>query len=362
MVKTFFLVLMVSVHAFAFDWQGHRGARGLYPENTIGAMEEALQYPVTTLEMDVVVTKDNQIIVSHEPWMSEEICIDPEGKPVKFKQYNIYKMTYEEVVTFDCGSLPHPRFPMQKKIAVGKPTLEKLISVTEKTLKKLNRPDVGYNIEIKSTPLDEKEGFQPDYKKFSDMVVTKLKELLPVTKFTIQSFDWRVLKYIHEKYPAVRLVALKEGPFNPKAVVEELGFTPYVFSPSFKNLTREKVKTLQGMNIKVIPWTVNDLADLRMIKEMGVDGIITDYPNHIKEVSSEKCGKGTHYFEGKCVDLPKHAVASESNPGWVCKDGYIQKRSHCIKINIPQNAHLLPDGKNWDCNDGFKRYRSKCVK
>ena len=362
MVKVFFLVLMISVQVHAIDWQGHRGARGLYPENTIGAMEVALKYPVSTLEMDVVITKDHKILVSHEPWMGEETCLDPSGKRVSIKQYNIYKMNFDEVVKFDCGSLPHARFPMQKKIAVGKPTLDQLITVTEKTLKELNRTEVGYNIEIKSTPLEEKEGFQPEFKKFSDLVIGKLKELLPVKKYTIQSFDWRVLKYIHEKYPEVRLVALKEGPFDPKRVVQELGFKPYVFSPWFKHLTLEKVRAFQEMDIKVIPWTVNELEDLKWVKQLRVDGIITDYPDRIEKVASLQCMEGTHFFEGQCVKLPKHAIGSDSNPGWVCKEGYIQKRSRCIKVNVPKHARLLPDGKNWECKEGYKRYRSKCLK
>lgn len=362
MTKVSLLVLLFCLNAMALDWQGHRGARGLYPENTIGAMETALQFPVTTLELDVVISKDHKIIVSHEPWMGEDICLDPNGKRVKHKEYNIYKMTYEEIVKFDCGSLPHPRFPEQKKITVGKPTLEKLIKVTEEKLKILNRSSVGYNIEIKSTPLDEKQGFQPDYKKFSDLVVSRLKELLPLEKFTIQSFDWRVLKYIHEKYPDVRLVALKEGEFEPEQVIKELGFTPSVFSPWFKSLTKENIAKFQSKGIKVIPWTVNEMSDLEKIKSLGVDGIITDYPNRIIEVETPDCGRKAHFFEGKCVKLPKHSVASDSIPGWNCKKGYIQKRSRCIKVPVPKNAHLLPDGKTWECDKGYRKYRSACIK
>lgn len=360
-MKAFWWILCLSVNAYAIDWQGHRGARGLYPENTIGAMEVALKYPVNTLELDVVVSKDHKVIVSHEPWMSEEICQNPEGKRVTGKKYNIYQMTYDEVIKFDCGSLPHKRFPQQKKIAVGKPTLDKLVSVIEKKLTELNR-DVSYNIEIKSTVLDEKLGFQPDYKKLSDIVIVKVKELLPLSRVTIQSFDWRVLRYIHEKYPDVRLVALREESFKVQDIVKELGFTPYVFSPWFKHLTKENVQELKATGMKVVPWTVNDLTDLKSVRALGVDGIITDYPDRIQEVMSPRCKKNFHMFEGNCIKLPKHSVPSDSNPGWSCKMGYIQKRSRCIKIVIPKNAHLLPDGKSWNCNEGFKKYRSTCVK
>src|SRR5690606_7442726 len=99
---------LVSLSAFAaFDWQGHRGARGLYPENSIGAMHEDLKYPVTTLELDVVVSSDGEVIVSHEPWMSAEICQDAKGKAVKDKAVNLYKLTAAQIATYDCGSKVH---------------------------------------------------------------------------------------------------------------------------------------------------------------------------------------------------------------------------------------------------------------
>lgn len=363
-MKLFSVILLSSFAsvAFAFDWQGHRGARGLYPENTIGAMEEALKYPVTTLELDVVISKDMKVVVSHEPWMNEEMCMNPEGKRVEGKTYNLFKMTYEEIQKFDCGSLPHPRFPQQKKIVVGKPTLEKLLEATEKYLKDLNRTNVQYNIEIKSTIEDEKAGFQPNYEVFSDLVLREIKSKLNDNRYTIQSFDWRVLRYIHKKYPGVRLVALYEGPINSKKVLQELEISPAVFSPYYKELKKEIVEEFHALKIKVIPWTVNDVPSMLDMIGMGVDGIITDYPNLIEEVVSKKCGKGTNYFEDQCIKVPVHGMPSEVSPGWKCKPGYVQKRSSCVKINLPKHSHLLPDGKNWECDDGYTRYRSSCKK
>lgn len=268
-----FLVIGIS-SAHAMDWQGHRGARGLYPENTIGAMKVALKYPaVTTLELDVVVSKDNKVIVSHEPWMSEEICLDPNGKKFKGRKHNIYKMTVEEIQKFDCGTLPHKRFPEQQKIKVVKPVLDDLISEIG--------THIPFNIEIKSLPEDEKDGFQPDVKTFSDIVISVIQKKLPHDKFTIQSFDWRVLKYIHEKYPEIKLVALMEGKINPEKIIKELGFKPYVFSPYFKDLKKSHVTAFQAMNVKVITWTVNEVKDIKEVLDLGVDGIITDYPNRI---------------------------------------------------------------------------------
>lgn len=264
------------------DWQGHRGARGIYPENTIGAMFEALKYPVTTLEFDVVISKDFEIVVSHEPWMSEEICTDPKGNVVRGKEHNLFKLTYAEIASYDCGLKPHPRFPEQKKVKAQKPTLRALITEVEERLKSTNRSHIPYNIEIKSTVEDEKAGFQPDYRTFSDTVIKALKEKLPTTKFTIQSFDWRVLQYIHEKYPEVKLVALIETAIDPEKDLKRLGFNPYVYSPDFTLLTKAHVEYLQKKGIKVIPWTVNSVEDMKTVLGMKVDGIITDYPNRIR--------------------------------------------------------------------------------
>lgn len=362
---TRFLLLvsfLVSSSVLAFDWQGHRGARGLYPENTIGAMEEALKYPVTTLELDVVVSKDMKVVVSHEPWMNEEMCQGPDGKRVKGREHNLYKMSYEDIQRYDCGILPHPRFLQQQKVSVGKPLLEKLLTVTEQTLKRLNRDKVQYNIEIKSTEEDERDGFQPEYRAFTDLVVKTIQAQLKNEKFFIQSFDWRVLRYLNGKYPDIQLSALIETEVNPQENLKKLGFTPEVFSPDFNLLKQKHVAEFHALNIKVIPWTVNSVEDMERLISMKVDGIITDYPNLISSVNVKKCGPKSHLFEGKCVKLPTHAEASDSNPGWKCKNGYVQKRAKCDKIKLPSHSFLLDDGKTWECKSGYERYRGTCKK
>lgn len=356
----FALFFIFSMKALAFDWQGHRGARGLYPENTIGAMVEALKYPVTTLEFDVVVSKDQKIVVSHEPWMSEEICRGPLNKAPKDKEINLYKMTYEEIQKWDCGSKVHPRFPKQSKAVVGKPLMETLIVETEKVLKSLKRTKVLYNIEIKSTPEDEASHHQPDIATFSDLVIKSLRSLLPSHKYMIQSFDWRVLKYIHEKYPEVRLVALREEGYVASTVLKPLGFNPTVFSPDFSLLSTEDVEFFQAQKIQVIPWTVNEVSDMEALMKKGVDGIITDYPNLIPSVNVKICPAKTQMFEGKCVDVPRNAEGSDENPGWNCRSGYYQKRNHCVRIKVPHHATLSEDGKTWECDKEFVRYRGKC--
>jgi glycerophosphoryl diester phosphodiesterase len=362
MIQLALLLVTLAFNVLAVDWQGHRGARGLYPENTIGAMEEALKYPVTTLELDVVISKDKKVVVSHEPWMNEEICLDSKGNKIKGHEHNLYKLDYEEIALYDCGTLPHPRFSLQKKINVGKPTLDKLLLVTEETLKRLNRSDVQYNIEIKSTPEEEKDGYQPDVKTFSDLVVKTILARLPATRFTLQSFDWRVLQYLHTAYPEMRLVALNEDPMASGDVLKKLGFKPYVYSPDFALLTQNDLDFFHKEGIKVVVWTVNEIPQMKALLKMGVDGIITDYPNLIIEAAAKKCKNGFNFFEGKCINLPAHSLPSDSNPGWTCKPGYVQKRAYCTKIKVPDAGHLLPDGKTWECNPGFKPYRGTCKK
>src|SRR5687767_14515824 len=143
-----------------FDVQGHRGARGLLPENTIPGFLLALDSGVTTIELDVVVTKDKRIVVSHEPWMSPAICLDPAGNPLKPKEekkFNLYQLTYDEVRQFDCGSLGNTNFPQQKKMVVSKPLLSEVIAAVENHIKSYASYKVDYNIEIKSSPEGDKK-------------------------------------------------------------------------------------------------------------------------------------------------------------------------------------------------------------
>lgn len=272
----FLAVCLATSVCHAFFWQGHRGARGLFPENTIEAMQEAVKFPITTLEMDVVVSKDDKVVVSHEPWMSEEICLTPEGKTVKDREYNLYKMTYEEIAKFDCGSKIHPRFTKQTKMKTKKPLLSDLLRVLKKSKK-------DFSIEIKSTIEDERDGFQPDYKKMTDLVMKEIKTALKVKQVMVQSFDWRVLQYLRQVYPEYQTVALIEEKFKAEEIITKLGFKPTVFSPSYDMLTKEIIQYFHQQKVLVIPWTVNDPKHMEELKKLGVDGIITDYPDLIKK-------------------------------------------------------------------------------
>jgi len=264
-----------------FDIQGHRGARGLRPENTIPAFLLALDSGVNTIELDLAVTKDGQLVVSHEPWMSASICSDPSGKSFDEKserKYNIYQMTYEQIQQWDCGSKGNPNFPQQAKMSTTKPLLSEVIVAVENHIKSFTRYEVDYNIEIKSMPEGDNK-FHPKPDAFSDMVFNLVDQYLPLDRVVIQSFDFRVLKYWHEKYPEVRLAALIENKKSVDENLTDLGFTPSIYSPYYKTVTKENVKELHSKRVRIIPWTVNEPSDMLSLKGMDVDGFITDYPD-----------------------------------------------------------------------------------
>ncbi len=286
-IKLFLFCLLIatshvqSQYLPKFDVQGHRGARGLKPENTIPAFLAALNEGVTTVELDVAITKDRQVVVSHEPWMNADICLDSARREFPKKEemkYNIYQMTYEDVKKFDCGSKVNERFPGQEKIKIVKPLLKEVIIAVENHIKNFTKYEVDYNIEIKSMP--EGDGkFHPKPDEFSDLVFDLINQYLPLERVVIQSFDFRVLKYWHEKHPEVRLAALVENKKGVEQNLTDLGFNPAVYSPYYKLLDKEAIKMLHGKKIRVIPWTVNKASEMLSLKGMGVDGFITDYPD-----------------------------------------------------------------------------------
>jgi glycerophosphoryl diester phosphodiesterase len=280
-----FVIMEMSFSSFAqktpwFDIEGHRGARGLRPENSIPAFILALDSGVTTVEMDLAITKDRQIVVSHEPWMSSAICLKPDGAPITKKEektHNIYQMTYDEVRRFDCGSIGNLDFPGQQKMMTSKPLLQDVIVAIEDHLKSKTRFEVDYNLEIKTEKATDNK-YHPSPEQFSDMVYNLVDQYLPWERIIIQSFDFRVLKYWHEKHPKVRLSALVEDTGEPESHLNALGFNPAIYSPYYRLLTAEKISWLHERGIKVIPWTVNEPGEMLALKGMGVDGFITDYP------------------------------------------------------------------------------------
>jgi glycerophosphoryl diester phosphodiesterase len=285
---SYLLLSLITLPTMAqqLDIQGHRGARGMMPENSIPAFIYAMDQGVTTLEMDVVITKDNKVVVSHEPYLSHEICFNAEGKEItgpEEKKYNIFEMTYDQVEECDCGSKGNPRFPDQMKIKAPKPLLSDVIKAVEKHSKGVTQFEVEYNIEVKSLPEDDNI-FQPTVDVFSELVFDLIDQYLPWERVTIQSFDFRVLKYWHEKHPNVKLAVLIENTKSIKSNLKELGFTPAIYSSYHILLSEKKVAELHKSGIKVIPWTVNEVSDMKKLISWKVDGLITDYPNRAQEL------------------------------------------------------------------------------
>lgn len=283
----FFPLILFSQN---FDIQGHRGCRGLLPENSIEAMKRAIDLGVTTLEMDVVISKDKQVFLSHEPFLSHEICLDKNKNEIteaNERSYNLYQMNYDEIKTCDCGSKIHPRFLDQQKLETYKPLLSDVIYFVEEYISKLQKGDLGkkiyYNIETKSDPKGDGI-YHPEPKEFVDLLISVLKNTTISDRVYIQSFDVRTLQYLYQKYPKYKTVLLVENKMSIEENLKTLGFKPNVYSPEFILLDEKKVKLLHKKGIKVIPWTVNKTEDMQKVISYGVDGLITDYPNRYFEL------------------------------------------------------------------------------
>jgi glycerophosphoryl diester phosphodiesterase len=265
-----------------FDWQGHRGARGELPENSLEAMQRGLQKGVKTLEMDVVLSQDSVVLLSHEPWFNPEICLDFEGKEWSdTADRNIFHYNYKQVANCDCGSKPNVRFPNQERLKTFKPRLLSVISAAEELALMMNRASPVYSVEIKSKP-EWDSIYYPSVDLYCDIVLKTIAKANLGERLIIQSFDSRALRYIHEKYPQIRLAYLTEtGDPSAAKQIESLGFVPEIYSCEASLLSKRLVNDLQSLELKVIPWTVNDIEEAKKLQEWGVDGIITDYPSRM---------------------------------------------------------------------------------
>ncbi|MEO8961123.1 MAG: glycerophosphodiester phosphodiesterase family protein [Ginsengibacter sp.] len=272
--------------ARAFDEQAHRGGRGLMPENTIASEENAINYG-STLEMDLQMSKDKMIVVSHDSYFSSDFCLTPEGDTMTKKDgYSrlIYDMPYDSVAKYDVGLKPHPGFPRQKKMHAVKPLLSVLIDSVGAYAKEKHHVN-HYNIEIKSSPKADGKNYST-LKEYVDEAMKIIIDKGIEPRTMIQSFDVRALKLVHEKYPNVKISFLV-GPANKKTVqgyIDELGFKPDIFSPEYSLVTSELCKAFHGQNVLVIPWTPNTVEEIQHLKDMGADGAITDYPDLYSQI------------------------------------------------------------------------------
>ena len=266
-----------------FDKEGHRGSRGLMPENTIPAMRAAIDLDVTTLEMDVVISKDNKVVVSHDPYFSADITTTPDGKIITKEEAAkllLYKMNYDSIQKYDVGVKPHPGFPRQQKIPVSKPLLSELLQATEAYAKDKGKAPLWYNIETKTKESGDGVA-HPAPEPFVNLLVPVIQQAGIADRTIIQSFDRRTLQVLHRKYPTFKTSLLIDS--NNSQTLEEnldqLGFVPFAYSPHFTLVTPQLVKACHDKGMKIVPWTVNNKEGIERLKAMGVDGIITDYPD-----------------------------------------------------------------------------------
>ena len=263
------------------DVQGHRGCRGLMPENTLPAFEKAIDLGVNTLELDIAITKDAKVVVSHEPFMSRTICLKPNGEEIHESEdmvYNLYLMTHSQIQEFDCGSKYHPLYSKQVKLKTYKPLLAEVFALANE-----KDTQVKFNIEIKSKP--EYYGiYTPNPKEYVALVLKTIKDNNMVNRSNLQSFDLNILEEINKQDPEIKVALLIDEQENIASKLSMMSFKPQIISPYYLLLSSDSVKSYQQQGYQVIPWTVNDAAAMQRMISYKVDGIITDYPNLLMDV------------------------------------------------------------------------------
>jgi glycerophosphoryl diester phosphodiesterase len=297
--------------AAAFDLQGHRGARGLMPENTLPGFARALEIGVTTLETDLAVTKDGVIVLSHDRVLNPDIVRGPDGAWLAAAGPTLYSLTLAELRVFDVGrvrpaSKYAQQFDRQSPVDGARiPTLSELFG-----LAKASGKAPRFNIETKLSP--EKPAETPDPETFARLVVEAVRAAGLAACTTIQSFDWRTLRIAQRLAPEIETVCLTykatlrdktdgdgRRPSLWLAGLDPLdydGSTPRLvqaagcgtWSPQFGELSAAAVAEAHALGLKVIPWTVNAPADIARIIDTGVDGLITDYPDRARDVMKAK--------------------------------------------------------------------------
>ena len=310
-VAAYLVVAVVSTSAAAFDLQGHRGARGLMPENTLAGFAKALEIGVTTLETDIAVTKDGILVLSHDPVLNPDITRRPDGSWLAAPGPAINALTLSELVRFDVGRIrPGTKYALQfdRQQPVDGSRVPTLIELFE--LVRSSGKTSRFNIETKLSPDKPDETLDPET--FARLVVEAVRVAGLTGRTTIQSFDWRTLVAARKLAPEIETTCLT----SPSTLKDRTGGTarrpsPWLagldfvandgsvprlaksagcgtWSPRFAELTPELVGKAHALGLKVVPWTINDPADMARIIDMKVDGLITDYPDRARDVMAAK--------------------------------------------------------------------------
>lgn len=265
-----------------FSAEAHRGGRGLMPENTIIAMQHAMTMDnITTLEMDTHVTKDNQVVVTHDDYLSPAFTLTPDGNEIPkadAKKYPVYQMNYDLLKNFDVGTKVNTGFPQQKKIKTYIPLLADLIDAVQKDIKLKGKKQLFYNIETKCEVAGDNV-VNPTPEIFVKLLMDVI-ERKKITPFVvIQSFDKRTIQIINQKYPGVKTSFLISNKKSYEENIADLGYKPFIYSPEWKLVNENLIKKAHADGVKVIPWTVNTKKDIDYLRSLNVDGIISDYPD-----------------------------------------------------------------------------------
>ena len=301
---------LASFAAYAFDLEGHRGARGLAPENTLAAFRRALAIGVTTLETDLAVTRDDVLVISHDPYLNPDVVRDADGKWLADKGPAIRSLTLAELKRYDVGRInPSSRyatqFPSQQPVDGERmPTLVELFDLVKKQAK-----PIRLNIETKITPTDPQQTVDPAT--FARLVVDSIHAAQLTDRVIVQSFDWRTLVEVKKRDAAIATACLTIETDNNDNVkptgesaslwtagldLRRYGSVPKlakaadctIWSPLWRNATNERIDEAHALGLKVLPWTVNDSSEMARLIDAGVDGIISDYPDRVRAVMVEK--------------------------------------------------------------------------
>ncbi len=266
------------------DVQAHRGGPGHMPENTIEAMKKALDMGVNTLELDLHVSGDGLVVVSHDPYFHHRYATRPDGSLVQKddpKEY-LYHMTYEEIAKYDVGMRPSEVWPEQENIPAVKPLLSDLLTFVEAYTKEKGYSPVRYNIEIKSKNASGEGKNWPAYSTFVDICMRELIKFKLDERLVVQSFDYRALNYMAVKYPEIHysyLLGAKQTDFE--AEMAKLNFTPTWISPNYQLVDEEFIHKALERGMKIVPWTVDNIEDIQRMLNLKVDAIITNYPDRV---------------------------------------------------------------------------------
>ena len=306
------LLTMLSGLSSAFDLEAHRGTRGLAPENTLAAFRRAIDIGVTTIETDMAVTKDDLVVISHNPSLNPDLVRDADGQWLSSPGPPIRTLTFAELRRYDIGrtnptSQYARQFPNQQ--AVDGERFPKLSELFD--LGKASAKPVRFNIETKITPTSGAS--TPDPATFARLVIAVVRESGVSGRVTVQSFDWRTLIEVKRIAPEIETscltiqtqnddtvrqspdggpspwhagLALRDHGESLPALVKAAGCGTW--SMFWENLTPKDVAAAHALGLKVLPWTVNERGDMRNLIDAGVDGIITDYPDRLREVMAEK--------------------------------------------------------------------------